>query len=328
MTEIIQLKNSQGLELTLMTKGAALLSLKVPVGAGKREVLAACKPEDYDRQTAYLNAIAGRFANRIANSSMSFAGQTFHVTPSQGPHCLHGGTVGFDKKEWSVKQKSEDKVILTLVSPDGDQGFPGECVVELTYALIDTELSIEMTAHVSKPCPVNLTSHAYFNLDAERSDVRNHQLSIHATRYLPIDNLGIPLATAPEPLQGSLNLQQLTHLNEKWLSHPQLVSAKGYDHCYLLDTKDASEIAASLISSDQQLRMDVYTNQPGLQLYTGNYLAGNPAVEGPAYHDYEALCLEAQLLPDSPNRPDFGDPWLLPDQNYRHITKYRFSVLS
>lgn len=328
MPQIIQLKNTQGLELTLMTKGAALLSLKVPVGEEKREVLAACKPEDYDRQGAYLNAIAGRFANRIANSTMSFVGETYHVTPSQGPHCLHGGLIGFDKKEWSVKELAEDRVVLTLISPDGDQGFPGECQVELTYSLMNTELTIEIKAHVNKPSPVNLTSHAYFNLDNHRSDVRHHSLSIQATQYLPIDNLGIPLADAPANLPIAMDLREQTLLDQQWLNHPQLVSAKGFDHCYILDTADETEIAATLISADQQLKMDVYTNQPGLQLYTGNYLAGNPAAEGEPYHDYEALCLEAQLLPDSPNRLEFGDPWLLPDQEYKHITRYQFTSLT
>lgn len=327
MTQLITLQSKTGSKLSLMSTGAALTSLQIPVGNAMREVLLGCKPEDYARQSAYLNAIAGRFANRIAKSELHHNGETFKLVPSQGEHCLHGGIAGFDKKEWQIAELKEDTVTLTLCSEDGDQGFPGECQVTLTYTLEDNDLLINIQATVTKDSPVNLTSHAYFNLDGKRSDVRHHYLQMNASRYLPIDTLGIPFPDSPAALEGALDLREMRCLQEQWLGHPQLVSAKGFDHCYLLDTKSEQEVAATLVSSDKKLRMDVYTNQPGLQLYTGNYLAGNPTSDEEPYHDYEGLCLEAELLPDSPNRPELGDPWLKPGQTYHHVTRYAFKAL-
>lgn len=327
MAQIITLQGSSGSQLTLLSTGAALTSLKIPVGNVQREVLLGCKPEDYPKQNCYLNAIAGRFANRIANSVLHRDGQTYELVPSQGPNCLHGGTLGFDKKEWQVSALTENSVTLSLFSEDGDQGFPGDCEVTLSYTLEGNDLLIDIQATVSKDSPVNLTSHAYFNLDGKRSDVRHHSLQMNASRYLPIDNMGIPFVEGPKALEGALDLRQMRCLQEHWLGHPQLVSAKGFDHCYLLDTQSEREVAATVVSSDKKLQMDVYTNQPGLQLYTGNYLAGNPTRDEEPYHDYEGLCLEAELLPDSPNRPELGDPWLRPGQTYHHITRYSFKAL-
>jgi aldose 1-epimerase len=323
MTQLIELENDAGLQLKLMTTGAALLSLNVPVGDGYRNVLLGCQPEQYASQQVYLNAMVGRFANRIGGSVLHYQGQTHHLVPSQGENCLHGGTEGFDRKEWHIVSQQADKVVLSLHSPDGDQGFPGEFDTTLTYSLQGTDLLIEIEAQVSKPCPVNMTCHGYFNLDGKRSDVRDHSLMVNANDYLPIDGMGIPLS-APQPVEAALDLRHLRCLREQWLSHPQLVSAKGFDHCYVLATDGPEQVAAHLVSADKKLAMDVLTDQPGLQIYTGNYLAGAPAGNEDPYHDYEGICLETQLFPDSPNRPELGDPWLLPGQTYRHLTRYRF----
>jgi aldose 1-epimerase len=318
----IELKNDAGMQLNLMTTGAALLSLTVPVGESQREVLLGCRPEDYASQQVYLNAMVGRFANRIAGSVLSYEGQTYPLVPSQGEHCLHGGTMGFDRCDWSVVSQQADRVTLALHSADGDQGFPGDCDVTLTYALENTDLLIDIQATVTKACPVNLTCHGYFNLDGKRSDVRDHALMVNADHYLPIDGMGIPLST-PQPVDAALDFRHLRCLRDQWLTHPQLVSAKGLDHCYVLATAN-EQPAAQLVSADKKLTMEVLTDQPGLQIYTGNYLAGAPSRDGDAYRDHEAICLETQLLPDSPNRPELGDPWLLPGKVYHHQTRYRF----
>ncbi len=323
MTQLITLANASGVQLKLMTTGAALLSLTVPVGESRREVLLGCKPEDYAKQQVYLNAMVGRFANRIADSVLHYQGETYQLVPSQGANCLHGGKEGFDRREWLVVSQQEDKVTLSLHSADGEQGFPGECDVTLTYALEGTDLLIDIQATVSKPCPVNLTCHGYFNLDGKRSDVRDHSLMVNASRYLPIDGMGIPLSV-PQPVEAALDLRHPHLLYDRWLSHPQLISAKGFDHCYLLDTAGSAEVAARLTSADEKLSMEVLTNQPGIQVYTGNYLAGAPSRDNELHHDYEGVCLETQLLPDSPNRPELGDPWLLPGNVYHHQTRYRF----
>ncbi|WP_272912561.1 galactose-1-epimerase [Tolumonas lignilytica] len=319
----IRLHNPQGMTLELMTTGAALLSLQVPVGNGQRNVLLGCRPEDYARQHCYLNAMVGRFANRIADAQLTRQGTTYPLTANQGTNCLHGGVEGFDRRELQVVDQQADRVTLQLHSVDGDQGFPGDCDVTLTYALEQRELVIDIQATVNQPCPVNLTSHAYFNLDGKRSDIRHHRLQVNASHYLPIDAAGIPLSAA-QPVEGALDFREERCLQAQWLAHPQLICAKGLDHCYLPDVSEADPVAARLTSSDGQLVMEVLTNQPGLQIYTGNYLAGEPSRENEPYHDYEGIALEAQQLPDSPNRPELGDPWLLPGQTYHHQTRYRF----
>ena len=319
----IELKNDAGMQLNLMTTGAALLSLTVPVGENQREVLLSCQPKDYAAQQVYLNSMVGRFANRIANSVLHYQGEHYALEPNHGENCLHGGKVGFDRKEWTVISQQTDRVTLALHSADGDQGFPGDCDVTLTYALENTDLLIDIQATVTKACPINLTCHGYFNLDGKRSDVRAHTLQVNAGRYLPIDATGIPLS-APQPVDGALDLRHARYLQTRWLSHPQLMLAKGFDHCYILDVAGVEHVAARLTSADEKLAMEVLTNQQGIQIYTANYLAGAPSREGEPYHDYEAVCLETQLLPDSPNRPELGDPWLLPGETYHHQTRYRF----
>ena len=322
----IELKNDAGMQLNLMTTGAALLSLTVPVGENQREVLLSCQPKDYAAQQVYLNSMVGRFANRIANSVLHYQGEHYALEPNHGENCLHGGKVGFDRKEWTVISQQTDRVTLALHSADGDQGFPGDCDVTLTYALENTDLLIDIQATVTKACPINLTCHGYFNLDGKRSDVRAHTLQVNAGRYLPIDATGIPLS-APQPVDGALDLRHARYLQTRWLSHPQLMLAKGFDHCYILDVAGVEHVAARLTSADEKLAMEVLTNQQGIQIYTANYLAGAPSREGEPYHDYEAVCLETQLLPDSPNRPELGDPWLLPGETYHHQTRYRFISL-
>lgn len=311
------------MSLSLMTTGAALLSLQVPCGGSVRQVLLPVQPDTYDRQSVYLNAIVGRFANRIAGSEIQRDGKYWHLSANQGAHCLHGGMCGFDRREWEVISKETDQVELCLFSPDGEQGFPGDCSVIVKYKLDQTDLLIDISATVSQPCPVNLTSHAYFNLNGNASDVRKHLLQVNATRYLPIDPQGIPLSDGPDFLPSSLDFSALKMIAEQWLQHPQQVIAKGIDHCYLL-SENSEVIVARLISEDQQLAMEMFTNQPGLQVYTGNYLAGTPDSTGGTFHDHDAICLEAQQLPDSPNRPELGNSWLLPGETYHHQTRYRF----
>lgn len=324
MSSVITLANAHGMQANIYTKGAALISLHVPVQGIARPVVLNCGVEQYDAQTVYLNAIVGRYANRIANSTFEYNGERYQVVPSQGPHCLHGGLKGFDKLDWRIIEQQADSVRLGLTSPDGDQGFPGKLDVVLTYTLREFDLAIDIQGTVTKPSPVNLTSHAYFNLDGKRSDIRNHQIQVKASKYLPIDSLGIPQSDEPIPVNSAMDLRAMKPLQQNWLSHEQLMVAKGYDHCYVLDHLADKEPAAQVVSADGKLTMLVFTNQPGLQVYTSNYLAGTPCADGSTYHDYEAVCLESEQLPDSPNHDGWGNPWLLPDQTYHHSICYRF----
>ncbi|WP_241700998.1 galactose-1-epimerase, partial [Cronobacter sakazakii] len=192
---ISTLRNAAGMVVTVMDWGATLLSARVPMkDASVRETLLGCpSPEIWLEQTAFLGASVGRYANRIAQSRFTLDGETYSLTPSQGENQLHGGPEGFDKRRWRIVRQNGQEVLYTLDSQDGDQGYPGELRATAHFRLTDdNRISIEYRARVDKPCPVNLTNHAYFNLDGEQNDVRDHRLQLFAERYLPVDEQGIP----------------------------------------------------------------------------------------------------------------------------------------
>lgn len=312
------LQSEAGLRLGVLDYGATLTALEVAVGEERRNVLLACEPADYANQSAYLGAMVGRFANRIGNARLERDGQEWLVDANEGTTCLHGGRHSLHNREWQVAEVAADRLRLRTLLADGEQGFPGNLAVELEYRLEALDLVIEISATTDAPTPVNLTSHAYFNLDG--GDVRDHLVRIAADHYLPTDERSIPLGKTE--VEGPFDLRQTRRIGVDWQDHPQLVRCRGYDHCFLLDPLPGQP-AVTLISGDRRLHMEMYTDQPGVQLYTGNWLAGTPARGGGEWQNYQGLCLEAQQLPDSPNRPELGDPWLLPGQTYRHLTRYR-----
>ncbi|MGY3944418.1 galactose-1-epimerase [Aeromonas tecta] len=316
-----ELENELGLRLRGLDFGATLTSLSLPLGEGRREVLLGCTDADYPTQQVWLGAVAGRFANRIGGAELVRDGQRWLLDANQSPHCLHGGRGGFHRQSWQIKELEADRVRLQLRSKDGDQGFPGNLKVELEYRLEQWDLVVDFHASTDAPTPVSLTSHSYFNLDGGSKDVRQHAITIRAERFLPTDASGLPLA--PSAVEGPFDLRTERLIGQDWLSHPQQRQAKGYDHAYLLGGEQ-SEWAARVVSADKQLAMEVHTNQPSLQFYSGNWLASTPGRDGLPHQDHQGFCLEAQQLPDSPNRPELGDPWLLPGQRYHHQTRYRF----
>ncbi|MDO2949140.1 galactose-1-epimerase [Aeromonas simiae] len=314
------LESESGLRLEGLTLGATLTSLTLPLAEGRRELLLGCRPQDYPRQQVWLGAVAGRFANRIGGAELRREGQCWPLDANQPPHCLHGGSGGFHRREWTLVEQASDRVVLALCSVDGDQGFPGNLEVTLCYRLAGNDLLIEFDASTDRPTPVSLTSHAYFNLDGG-SDVRAHRLTLRAERFLPTTPDGIPLSAAV--VEGVFDLRHERRLAADWGSHPLQRQARGYDHAFVL-TPSETQWVARLVSGDGRVTMEMHTDQPSVQLYTGNWLAGTPDRRGGVHEDYAGVCLEAQQLPDSPNRPELGDPWLLPGEHYRHRTRYRF----
>ncbi|MBK4714512.1 MULTISPECIES: galactose-1-epimerase [Tenebrionibacter/Tenebrionicola group] len=330
---ICTLRNSAGMVVSMMDWGATLLSCRVPLHDGSvRETLLGCRElEDWHRQNAFLGATVGRYANRIANSRFTIDGQTFHLTPSQGAHQLHGGPQGFDKRRWRIGRQSDSEVAWLLDSPDGDQGFPGNCRITALYALTDdNRLVATFRAQTDKPCPVNLTSHAYFNLDGARTDVRNHRLQLLADAYLPVEEDGIPLASL-RPVAGTgFDFLTPKPIAQDFLADDDQKKVRGYDHAFLLQAAgDVTQPAANLWSADGRLQMTVYTSAPALQFYTGNFLDGTPARDQGEYRAYQGLALESEFLPDSPNRPQWPQPdcILRPGQEYVSITTYQFQAL-
>lgn len=327
---ITTLRNAGGMVATFMDWGATWLSARVPMNDGSvREALLGCAtPSDYLSQTAYLGATVGRYANRIAGSTISRDGKTFPLTANQGAHQLHGGPEGFDRRRWQIVRQSTQEVEYRLNSPAGDQGYPGTLLVSLTYRLEDDNtLSIAYQATVDEACPVNLTNHAYFNLDAVHGDARQHSLQLNADRYLPVDNEGIPNADLKAVAGTSFDFRQAKTVAQDFLSDDDQRAVKGYDHAFLLN--DGEQPAAELWSADGKLKLTVFTTAPALQFYSGNYLDGTPAREQGVYTAFQGIALESEFLPDSPNHPEWPQPdcWLAPGESFQCVTRYRLTAV-
>ncbi|ABM03782.1 aldose 1-epimerase [Psychromonas ingrahamii 37] len=331
--KIFVLKNRLGMCITLMDIGATWLSCEIPVGDQMRDViLGVTTMNDHLRQKAYLGATIGRFANRLSGGQFKIAGQHYQVDKNQGNNTLHGGVTGFDKCRWHAQQLNNQCVTFTLLSKDGDQGFPGNLDVKVTYHLSDdNELSIDYWAVTDKACPVSLTNHAYFNLMGESGQCcLQHQLFIAAEHYLPVNNTGIPIGHI-KPVAGSrFDFSALKEISQDFLSCQDQKIVGGYDHSFLINKahQDGSKVAAKCVSPDKKVTLEIKTTQPALQLYTGNYLGGTPNRSGGTYKNRSALALETQFLPDAPNHPEWDQPSsiLLPGEVYAHQTSYRFTV--
>jgi len=327
---LLTLRNSAGMVVTLMDWGATLLSARVPMPDGSvRETLLGCaSPEQYIEQTAFLGASIGRYANRIARSRFTLDGVTYSLLASQGENQLHGGPEGFDKRRWKIVQQNDGEVWFSLDSLDGDQGFPGNLTATARFTLTeDNRIAIEYRATVDKPCPVNLTNHAYFNLDGNQTDVRSHKLQILSDEYLPVDEMGIPYQGLKPVSGNSFDFRQPKSIAQDFLSDDDQRKVKGYDHAFLLQAKgDLSQPAAQVWSADEKLQMTVYTTAPALQFYSGNYLEGTTAREHDAYGAWQGLALESEFLPDTPNHPEWPQPdcVLRPGEEYVSVTEYHF----
>lgn len=328
---ITTLRNSSGTVMTFMDWGATWLSARIPMRDGSvREALLGCAtPSDYVHQTAYLGATVGRYANRIAGAKIQHAGHTISLSANQGEHQLHGGPDAFNNRRWQIVNQSENEVVYRLNSPDGDQGFPGTLIVTLRYQLNDKNtLTISYHAEIDRPCPVNLTNHAYFNLDATHGDARQHRLQINAERYLPVDSEGIPRAPLADVAGTGFDFRQAKTVAQDFLQDPDQKRVKGYDHAFLLN-EGTVQPAATLWSADGLLSLQVFTSAPALQFYTGNYLEGTPAREQGVYTAFQGIALESEFLPDSPNHPEWPQPdcWLKPGESYQSVTRYQLTAV-
>ncbi|MGG2142553.1 galactose-1-epimerase [Symbiopectobacterium sp. RP] len=325
------LQNRAGMRVMLIDWGATWLSCQVPLPEGEvREVLLGCTtPADYLRQQAYLGASIGRYANRIDHARLQRNGAIYTLTPNQGKHQLHGGPDGFHARRWRIVQQDATQITYLLVSPDGDQGYPGQLTTQARYRLTEhNALEIEYSALTEKTCPVCLTNHAYFNLDGHTSDVRHHRLQLFADHYLPVNSEGIPVDGLALVNHTGLDFRQPKTLLKDFLHDADQKAVSGYDHAYLLHrTCGSSECpAANLWSADEKVMMSVFTSAPALQLYSGNFLAGTPARDGTLYDNFAGVALESEFLPDSPNHPDWPQPdcWLKPGEQYCSLTSYQF----
>ncbi|QUS37306.1 aldose epimerase family protein [Falsirhodobacter algicola] len=335
--ERVILRLPSGAEARIITFGAALQALIVPDRDGRLDdvVLGHDGPEGYLAQRDLYGATVGRYANRLAGGR--FPGG--RVPPNEGPHALHGGAEGFDRRLWTVEDAAAGAVTLSLISPDGDQGFPGRMQVRTTYALSEeggtVTLRIAFEATSDRDTPISLTNHSYWNLgghlaDAARMrDAMGHRVQVRAARYLPIDDGMIPEG-APAPVAGTpFDFRDPMPLGARIRQgDAQLLRAGGYDHTLCLDD-DCAEGARAAVVEDPVTgrRMEMWTDQPGLQLYSANRLPVHRTGKGGiAPRPGDALCLEAQAWPDAPNRPDFPPAILRAGAPWRRSIRYRFSA--
>lgn len=304
----------------ILTYGGALRALTVPGREGKPVDVALGYDtlEDYLAQDKYLGALIGRYANRIGRSRFILEGKEYPLRANDGANHLHGGPEGFDKQLWTVKEQTEDSVCLTLLSPDGQEGYPGALEAEVTYTLVDQALEIAYRARSSKTTLCNLTSHAYFNLGGHGSGpITDQWFQVLAGRYTPVDAGLIPTGMIVPVLGTDMDLNRI-----------QPLGGREYDHNWAIDGWDGTlRPAARAWSPDTGIWMEALTTLPGIQFYTGNFLDGSPKGKGGApYAKHWAFCLETQYFPDSPNHGEFPSAVLEAGAVYESRTVYRFGV--
>lgn len=330
--------NKNGLEVKITNYGGIIVSIKTPDKAGKMEdvVLGFDSLAPYLKEHPYFGAIIGRYGNRIANGKFDLDGKTYSLATNNGPNHLHGGLKGFDKQLWQAETKNEDNGVtlkLFRVSPDGEEGYPGTLQTGVDYTLTnDDELRIYYAARSDKNTIVNLTNHAYFNLTGNpANDIYNHELTIIADSFLPVNEALIPTGSPRELKGGAFDFQKPKPIGKDISAEdPQLKIAGGYDHCWVLK-KDRDNLKPQLAARVQEPAsgrvMEVLTTEPGIQFYTGNFLDGSLTGKGGVPYKFRAaFCLETEHYPDSPNQPRFPSVTLKPGETYRTTTIYRFSV--
>jgi len=333
--ELFTIRNKNGMEMYVTNYGARIVSLMVPDRSGKKGdiVLGYDSLNEYlNNKEQYFGAAIGRYGNRIAKGTFNLNGLDYKLAINNTPNSLHGGVKGFSSKVWTSVRNGDNEVELTLISPDMDEGYPGELKVMMIYRLTDkNEVSIFYSAKTSKPTVINLTNHTYFNLHgAGHGDILDHRLYINADNYTPVDTTLIPTG-AIEPVKGTpFDFTVPEYIGKRIDNHnQQLAFGRGYDHNYVLNKTRNEKVsfAASVYDSLSGRYMEVFTSEPGIQFYTGNFLKGKEVgKKGKPYNYRSAFCLETQHFPDSPNHTNFPTVVLRPGEIYSSACVYRFSI--
>lgn len=334
-TGLYTLTNKNGCELAVTNYGAKIVSLMVPDKNGNLVdvVLGHNSIDEYlTSEEAYFGAICGRTANRVAKGHFTLEGKEYQLAVNNGPNSLHGGMKGFNAVVWEVKKQTGQSIELFYLSPDGEEGYPGSLSVTVTYTLTDDDaLDIHYKATTDKTTILNLTNHSYFNLSGQGDpSVNDHWLVVNADSYLPTDDTAIPYG-APEPVKGTpFDFTEPHPIGERIEDDfEQLHFGKGYDHNFVLNKKSADEYACAgyCLSPKTDIRMEIYTTQPGMQVYTGNWMTGNfEGKQGKRYPARSAVCFETQHYPDSIHQPQYPSVVLRADKTFESRTTYRFSI--
>ena len=329
------LKNSNGMELSVISFGGIITSLKAKDRDGKNEdvVLGFDNLGDYENKSPYFGALIGRYGNRIKEGKFSLDGVEYKLAKNNGENHLHGGLKGFDKVIWDVEvevNKSSASLMLRYTSMDTEEGYPGNLGVKVTYTLTnEDELKVRYEAETDKKTIVNLTQHSYFNLSAGlRKDILGHEITIDADYFLPVDMTLIPTGEIREVVQTPFDFREFKVVGDDIdLDDTQITYGNGYDHCWVLNNQDEGvRFVASAYDPLSGRLLEVFSDQPGIQFYSGNFLDGTlQSKEGGNYEFRSGFCLETQHYPNSPNQENFPSVILNPGEKYNSETIFKFS---
>jgi len=333
--KLYTLTNKNGLKAAVTNFGGKLVSLFVPDSSGKivDVVLGYNSLKDYQQYTKngnFFGALIGRYGNRIAKGKFTLDGKSYNLAINNPPNALHGGPKGFFAVVWDVVKVTPNSIELHYLAKDGEEGYPGNLDVTVTYTLTDVDaLDIAYKATTDKATVLNLTNHSFFNLNGDNSTINNHTLQLNASHFTPVDKNLIPTGKI-EPVAGTpLDFTKPEKIGARIdVKNQQLEYGKGYDHNFVLDAKETgSHLAATVTGDKSAIEMQVFTDQPGVQFYGGNFMeGGDKGKGGSAYEKRTAFCLETQHFPDSPNQPQFPTTTLKPGETFKSVTSYKFSV--
>ena len=334
-TDLYILKNKNGCEIAATNFAGALLSIMMPDREGKMAsvVMGHDSLENVmNSKEEFLSTLIGRYGNRIAAGKFTLDGKQYSVALNNGVNHLHGGPTGFHKRVWDAEQLDQQTLKLHYTAADGEEGFPGTLNIDVTYKLTDSnEFVIEYEATTDKKTILNLTQHAYFNLNGMRKDtpsVLDYELTLNADHYIPIDETAIPLGTIDSVEGTAFDFRTPHKVGERIEGSQQTANGNGYDHCWVLNKREPGELsfAAKCYDAESGRFLECYTTEPGVQVYSGNYCSGSTCAHGSTLPKRCAICFEAQHFPDSPNRPYFPSTVLNPGEVYTQTTIYRFGV--
>ncbi len=334
--KVYHLENESGAWVELSALGAGIIGVGVPDREGRIEnvALAYANPADYLYDGPCLGKCPGRYANRIAKGHLEVDGTTYQLAINNGPNALHGGPEGFQNRIWESRE-IDNGVEFMYHSADGEEAYPGNLTVKAIYTWSnDNVLTLRFEADSDKATVINMTNHAYWNLNgADSGTVLNHKLEIRADEWLPTDETLIPEASAPAAVEGTpMDFRDAKEIGRDINAEfDALKFGKGYDNCWALRGWEPGKIiedAVVLTAPESGRRITMDTDQPGVQIYTGNWLAGSPNNQsGKPYNDYDGVAIEAQGYPDAPNRPDFPTQLLKPGETYIRLIRFRFDTI-
>jgi len=318
-----------GYSLEVLTYGAAIRSLTVPIDGEKRDIASGFDDvAGYEAHKSYLGAVIGRVANRIGNARFTLNSKEYLLNQNDGSNCLHGGCNAYDKHVWDAEGQG-DALVLKMIDSGKESKFPGDIEVEVTYRLKDGAVEIEYKAQSDEDTPINLTNHCYFNLGGHDSGgIEGHYLQVFSDYFTPINDNLIPTGEIMDVTDTPFDMRKPRHIGPGLdSSHPQIVLGGGYDHNYVLSHEPVNNLSVAAVLEFGGLRMTCETTKPGIQFYSGNFLTGDTGKGGAVYSKRTGLCLETQSWPDSINKKEFPDCVLRKGETYHHKTVYRLESL-